>query len=72
MTFLDAGHKACKLIIEDGLKMSEGMSGHRRSEMLQLCKEAESLSNLLEDFCRNGQVSYCNGNWMKFMPSKNV
>ncbi|ESN97209.1 hypothetical protein HELRODRAFT_187353 [Helobdella robusta] len=52
------GRFACKQIAEDGVKLVENMpNNNKRSDMLQLCKEVNSLTEQLDELSRRGQGS---------------
>lgn len=48
------GQRAIALIVEEGKKVAEGLPGHQKAEILQLCDEVENLSNQYSKMCANG------------------
>lgn len=48
------GQRAIALIIDEGKKVAEGLPGHQKVEILQLCDEVDDLSNQFSKLCANG------------------
>lgn len=48
------GQRAIALIVHEGKKVAEGLPGHQKSEMLQLCDEIENLSHQYSKLCSSG------------------
>ncbi|XP_055386450.1 vinculin [Condylostylus longicornis] len=48
------GQRAIALIVDEGRKVAEGVPGHQKAEILDLCDEVESLSNRLGKLCAAG------------------
>lgn len=48
------GQRAIALIVEEGKKVAEGLPGHQKAEILQLCDEVEQLSHQFSKLCNNG------------------
>ena len=44
------------MVIEEGRRVSEGLPGNKRVQLLQTCNEAEALANQLSDLVRRGMV----------------
>lgn len=48
------GKRAIDLIIDEGKKVAEGLPGHQKAEILQLCDEVDSLANQFAKLCAQG------------------
>lgn len=48
------GQRAIALIIDEGRKVADGLSGHQKAEVMQLCDEVEQLSHDFSQMCSNG------------------
>lgn len=48
------GQRAIALIVDEGKKVAEGLPGHQKVEILQLCDEVEDLSNQFSKLCAAG------------------
>lgn len=48
------GKRAIDLIIDEGKKVAEGLPGHQKVEILQLCDEVDSLANQFAKLCAQG------------------
>ncbi|XP_055532948.1 vinculin [Wyeomyia smithii] len=48
------GQRAIALIVDEGRKVAEGLSGHQKAEVMQLCDEVEQLSHDFSQLCSNG------------------
>ncbi|CAG0899150.1 unnamed protein product [Darwinula stevensoni] len=48
------GLRAVNLIVQEGRKVAEGLSGQERNEILSLCNEVDSLARELNDLVRRG------------------
>ncbi|XP_065159558.1 vinculin isoform X9 [Atheta coriaria] len=49
------GKRAIALIVEEGRKVAEGLPGHHKAEVQQLCDEVEALSKRLSELCAQGR-----------------
>lgn len=50
------GEQATRMVVADGRKVAESLTGPQRAELLRLCDETEILTNQLADMIRRGQV----------------
>lgn len=48
------GKRAIDLIIDEGKKVAEGLPGHQKVEILQLCDEVDNLANQFTKLCAQG------------------
>uniref|UniRef100_A0A023EWN7 Vinculin n=1 Tax=Aedes albopictus TaxID=7160 RepID=A0A023EWN7_AEDAL len=48
------GQRAVALIVDEGRKVAEGLGGHQKAEVMQLCDEVEQLSHDFSQMCSNG------------------
>lgn len=48
------GKRAIDLIVDEGKKVAEGLPGHQKVELLQLCDEVDDLSNQFAKLCAQG------------------
>lgn len=48
------GKRAIDLIIDEGKKVAEGLPGHQKVEILQLCDEVDNLANQFAKLCAQG------------------
>lgn len=48
------GQRAIALIIDEGKKVADGLKGHQKNEILQLCDEVEQLSHQYSKLCDAG------------------
>lgn len=48
------GKRAIDLIINEGKKVAEGLPGHQKVELLQLCDEVDDLANQFAKLCAQG------------------
>lgn len=48
------GKRAIDLIVNEGKKVAEGLPGHQKVEILQLCDEVDSLANQFAKLCAQG------------------
>lgn len=48
------GKRAIQLIIDEGRKVADGLPGHQKQEILQLCDECEQLANQFARLCDAG------------------
>ena len=48
------GQRAIALIVDEGKKVADGLPGHQKAEILQLCDEVEHLSHEFSKLCANG------------------
>ena len=46
------------MVVAEGRKLAQSLSGARKANMQQLCDEVEQLTYQLGDMCRRGQVSH--------------
>ncbi|XP_036360825.1 vinculin isoform X10 [Octopus sinensis] len=49
------GEQATRMVVADGRKVAESLTGPQRAELLRLCDETEILTNQLADMIRRGQ-----------------
>ena len=49
------------MIVAEGRRLAEGLSGPRRAEALRLCDQVEQLNRQLSELCRNGMVGGATG-----------
>ena len=52
------GEEAARMVVAEGRKLAQSLSGARKANMQQLCDEVEQLTYQLGDMCRRGQVSH--------------
>lgn len=48
------GHRAIALIVEEGKRVAEGLPGHQKADILQLCDEIEGLASQYAKLCAAG------------------
>ncbi|XP_039441640.1 vinculin [Culex pipiens pallens] len=48
------GQRAIALIVDEGRRVAEGLSGHQKAEVMALCDEVEQLSHDFSQMCNNG------------------
>ncbi|XP_052862954.1 vinculin isoform X1 [Anopheles cruzii] len=48
------GVRAIALIVDEGRRVADGLGGHQKSEMMQLCEEVEHLAHDFSQLCANG------------------
>ncbi|XP_055612163.1 vinculin [Uranotaenia lowii] len=48
------GQRAIALIVDEGRRVAEGLSGHQKAEVMQLCDEVEQLSHDFSQMAANG------------------
>lgn len=48
------GKRAIDLIVDEGKKVAEGLPGHQKAEILQLCDEVDQLANQFAKLCAQG------------------
>lgn len=48
------GQRAIALIVDEGRRVAEGLSGHQKAEVMALCDEVEQLSHDFSQMCSNG------------------
>lgn len=48
------GRRAIGLIVEEGRRVAEGLSGHEKAELLKLCDEVDNLANQYGKLCAAG------------------
>lgn len=48
------GRRAIGLIVEEGRRVAEGLTGHEKAELLQLCDEVDTLANQYAKLCAAG------------------
>lgn len=49
------GEQATRMVVAEGRKVAESLTGPQRAELLRLCDETEILTNQLSDLIRRGQ-----------------
>ena len=52
------GDEAIRMVVAEGRRVAEGLTGPRKANLQHLCNETEMLTNKLSDYCRKGMVSY--------------
>lgn len=48
------GQRAVELIVHEGKRVADGLTGHQRDDILQLCDEVESLAGQFAQLCARG------------------
>ena len=54
---LIAGEEAARMVVAEGRKLAQSLTGTKKANLQQLCDDVEQLTYQLSDMCRRGQVS---------------